>query len=131
MKSFEDFSNCLEKLSKADFESTDPVYRSGIIWHFRFSFRLGLKALKEAFLSNDKKPEKAVSMRQMIRLGYLNGMIDDEALWLLMLRKRSITVHVYSENEADQMISLIRGSFMPALFALQNKLTEKLAENEE
>ena len=43
-----------------------------------------------------------------------------------MLKKRNIAVHMYNEDEIDEMILLIRDSFIPAFSALQKTLQEKL-----
>ena len=47
-----------------------------------------------------------------------------------MLKKRNTSVHIYNEQEVDEMILLIRDSFIPAFVALEKTLREKLAEVE-
>lgn len=39
-------------------------------------------------------------------------------------------MHIYSEEEIDELILLIRNSFIPAFSALEKTLQEKLAEAE-
>ena len=56
--------------------------------------------------------------------------VNDSAVWLLMLKKRNTSVHIYNEQEVDEMILLIRDSFIPAFVALEKTLREKLAEAE-
>ncbi len=41
---------------------------------------------------------------------------------------RNSLTHIYSEDEADELILLIRDSFIPALFTLERTLKEKLDE---
>ena len=47
-----------------------------------------------------------------------------------MLKKRNTSVHIYNEAEIDEMIMLIRDSFLPAFTDLEKTLQCKLAEAE-
>ena len=57
--------------------------------------------------------------------------VSDASVWLLMLKKRNTSVHIYNEEEIDEMILLIRDSFIPAFGELEKTLQEKLQEAEE
>ena len=48
MKKFENFSNCLKVLKKADFEQAkeSEIYRTGIINQFNLTFEFSWKALQ-------------------------------------------------------------------------------------
>ena len=48
-----------------------------------------------------------------------------------MLKKRNLSVHIYNVEEVDEMILLIRDSFLPAFIALDHMLEKKLAEADE
>lgn len=71
------------------------------------------------------------SPREILQLGYKMGFITDSAVWLLMLKKRNISVHIYDEDEIDEMLLLIRDSFIPAFLVLEKTLKEKLEEANE
>ena len=45
-----------------------------------------------------------------------------------MLKKRNTSVHIYNETQVDEMILLIRDSFIPAFMKLEEILRVKLAE---
>ena len=47
-----------------------------------------------------------------------------------MLKKRNTSVHIYNDEEVDELILLIRDSFIPALTALKDTLVKKLDEAE-
>ena len=47
-----------------------------------------------------------------------------------MLKKRNTSVHIYNEDEIDEMIMLIRDSFIPAFKILKETLIKKLDETE-
>ncbi len=65
-----------------------------------------------------------------LQLGYKIGFINDSEVWLLMLKKRNTSVHIYNEDEIDEMIMLIRDSFIPAFTDLKDILLKKLEEVE-
>ena len=47
-----------------------------------------------------------------------------------MLKKRNTLVHIYDEDEIDEMLLLIRDRFTPAFIRLENILGKKLGEAE-
>lgn len=71
------------------------------------------------------------SPREILQLGYKLGFVDDAQVWLLMLKKRNTSVHIYNEEEIDRMHLLIRVSFLPAFLELERTLKKKLQEVEE
>ena len=70
------------------------------------------------------------SPREILQLGYKVGFVSDSSVWLLMLKKRNTSVHIYNEDEIDEMILLIRDSFLPAFAILEETLKAKLKEIE-
>jgi hypothetical protein len=43
-----------------------------------------------------------------------------------MLKKCNISVHIYNEDEIDEMILMIRDSFIKAFVSLEDTLREKI-----
>ena len=70
------------------------------------------------------------SPREILQLGYKIGFINDAETWLLMLKKRNTSVYIYNEDEIDELILLIRDSFIPAFTVLKDTLVKKLEEAE-
>ena len=132
MKKLDNFSNCLTILRNADFKLADnnDIYRTGVIGQFNLTFELAWKALQEILRLHGAKGADTGSPREILQLGYKLGFVNDSAVWLLMLKKRNTSVHIYNEQEVDEMILLIRDSFIPAFVALEKTLREKLAEAE-
>ncbi|MBQ5333341.1 MAG: nucleotidyltransferase substrate binding protein [Oscillospiraceae bacterium] len=132
MKKLDNFSNCLNVLKNADFKLADnnEIYRTGVIGQFNLTFELAWKALQEVLKLHGAEEASTGSPREILQLGYRLGFVDDSAVWLLMLKKRNTSVHVYNEEEVDEMILLIRDSFIPAFIVLENTLREKLSEAE-
>ena len=132
MKKLDNFSNCLTILRNADFKLADnnDIYRTGVIGQFNLTFELAWKALHEILRLHGAEGADTGSPREILQLGYKLGFVNDSAVWLLMLKKRNTSVHIYNEQEVDEMILLIRDSFIPAFVALEKTLREKLAEAE-
>lgn len=132
MKKLDNFSNCLTILRNADFKLADnnDIYRTGVIGQFNLTFELAWKALQEILRLHGAEGADTGSPREILQLGYKLGFVNDSAVWLLMLKKRNTSVHIYNEQEVDEMILLIRDSFIPAFVALEKTLREKLAEVE-
>ena len=132
MKKLDNYSSCLDVLRRADFEIAEEneIYRTGIIWQFNLTLELAWKALQEILKLHGAAGAETGSPREILQLGYKLGFVNDSAVWLLMLKKRNTSVHIYNEKEVDEMILLIRDSFIPAFVALEKTLREKLAEAE-
>lgn len=132
MKKLDNFSNCLTILRNADFKLADnnDIYRTGVIGQFNLTFELAWKALQEILRLHGAEGADTGSPREILQLGYKLGFVNDSAVWLLMLKKSNTSVHIYNEQEVDEMILLIRDSFIPAFVALEKTLREKLEEAE-
>lgn len=128
MKKLDNFSNCLDILRHADFvlADGDDIYRTGVVGQFNLTFELAWKALQEVMKLHGVSGAESGSPREILQLAYKIGFLNDSAVWLLMLKERNIAVHMYNEDEIDEMILLIRDSFIPAFSALQKTLQEKL-----
>ncbi len=132
MRKLDNFTNCLAILANADFKmaETNDIYRTGIIGQFNLTFELAWKALQEIMRMHSVAEVATGSPREILQLAYRFGFINDSEIWLLMLKKRNTSVHIYNEDEVDEMIVLIRDSFIPAFTALKDTLAKKLVEAE-
>ncbi len=128
MKKLENFANSLKILKSADFNqaANDEIYRMGVIGQFNLTFELARKALQEVLKIHGMAAADTGSPREILQLGYKVGFIDDSSVWLLMLKKRNTSVHIYDEEEADELLILIRDSFTAALEGLADTLKEKI-----
>jgi nucleotidyltransferase substrate binding protein (TIGR01987 family) len=128
MKKFDNFSNSLDVLKGADFElaNNNVIYRTGVIGQFNLTFELAWKALQEVLRIHGVAGTETGSPREILQMGYKYGFINDSAVWLLMLKKRNLSVHIYDEDEIDEMLLLIRDSFINAFTLLQKTLRMKI-----
>ncbi len=132
MKKIDNFARCLDVIRTCDAElvKTDQLYRTGLIGQFNLSFELGWKALQAVLLLHGVQEAATGSPREIIKLGYRVGFLDDEDVWLAMLKRRNTAVHVYSEAEADELAALILSVYLPVMEKLCHRLAEKAAETE-
>ena len=132
MKKLDNFANCLAVLADADFQmaETNDIYRTGIVGQFNLTFELAWKALQEIMRKHSVEEASTGSPREILQLGYKIGFINDAETWLLMLKKRNTSVRIYNEDEIDELILLIRDSFIPAFTVLKDTLVKKLEEAE-
>ena len=130
MKKYENFINCLTVLKKADFNKAvdDEIYRTGIIAQFNLTFELAWKALQETLRFHSVSEAEIGSPREILKIGFSKGFVSDSEIWLLMLRKRNTSVHIYNENEADELVILIKDSFLKAFEDLAEILNNKNKE---
>lgn len=130
MKKLDNFSNCLNVLKGADYKlaNENEIYRTGVIGQFNLTFELAWKALQAVLRVHGAEGADTGSPREILQLGYKLGFVEDSAVWLTMLKKRNTSVHIYNEDEVDEMLLLIRDSFTAAFVALEKILREKLKE---
>ena len=128
MKKLDNFINSLNVLKDADFEraNENEIYRTGIIGQFSLTFELAWKALQTVLKLHGVAEAETGSPREILQLGYKCGFLNDSAVWLTMLKKRNASVHIYDEESINELILLIRGSFIPAFDALAETLKNKL-----
>ena len=132
MKKLDNFANCLIVLADADFQMAEinDIYRTGIVGQFNLTFELAWKALQEIMRKHSVEEASTGSPREILQLGYKIEFINDAETWLLMLKKRNTSVYIYNEDEIDELILLIRDSFIPAFTVLKDTLVKKLEESE-
>lgn len=133
MKKLDNFSNCLRVLKNADFELADSneIYRTGVIGQFNLTFELAWKALQAVLRLHGADGADIGSPREILQLGYKFGFINDSSVWLLMLKKRNLSVRIYNEEDVEETIVLIRDSFITAFVDLEKVLEKKVEEADE
>ena len=133
MKKLDNFENCLDILKQADFDLADSndIYRMGVVGQFNLTFELAWKALQEVLRMHGVEGAETGSPREILQVGYKVAFVNDSSVWLLMLKKRNTSIHIYNEEEIDELIVFIRDSFIPAFTDLEETLQEKLIEVDE
>ena len=130
MKKPDNFSNCLSVLKGADFEMafSNDIYRSGVVFQFNLTFELAWKALQGVMRLHGAEAAETGSPREILKLGYKLGFVNDPEVWLEMLKNRNLAAYIHDEDMVDTLILLIRDSFIPAFSWLEKTLQDKLKE---
>ena len=130
MKKLDNFTSSLNVLKNADFNLVheNEIYRMGVIGQFNLTFELAWKALQAVLSVHGAEGSKTGSPREILQLGYKHGFLKNPAAWLVMLKKRNLAIHVYNEDELDELLLLIQNSFIPAFDVLAETLKYKLEE---
>jgi len=102
-----------------------------VIFYFGRTFDHAWKALQAVMRLHGVSEADTGSPREILQLGYQFGFVDDADTWLVMLKKRNVSVHIYNEDEIDELLLLIRDSFIPAFEKLRQTLSEKLEKIED
>lgn len=133
MKKFEKFLGSLSVLEKAEKELAfkDEIYRTGVIGQFNLTFELAWKALQETLRGHGVLGAENGSPREILKLGFAHSFVNDEETWLSMLKARNLSVHIYSEIDAESLVSQIFDSFISAFRNFSETLSKKIAEIEE
>lgn len=120
------FSRALHRLKEAveEFRQSDSsdVVRDGLIQRFEFTYEIAWKSTKEVLEEIgivDKNSPKAV-----IKEAYAQKMILNENNWLLMIKDRNTTSHVYKEELAEEIANKIADCYVPEFELLLNTLIE-------
>lgn len=131
MKKLENFQKNLDVLKNVDFkQASNVVYRAGIVAQFNLTFELAWKALQAVLYAHSVTEAETGSPREIIKLGYKVGFISDAEIWLDMLKSRNRSVHIYDEDEINELILFIRDKFIFAFAELENTLQKKIEEAE-
>lgn len=132
MSKLENFEKTLEVLRNSDrnLAKTDEVYRAGIVGIFNLTFELSWKSLKEIFETEGIGSTWEVgSPRQILKNAYAFYFIDDDQIWIQMMKSRNISIHVYNEDNIIELVARIFDEFIPEFDKLLSKLKQKESEN--
>ena len=96
------------------------------IHRFEFVIELFWKALKRIL---ESRGQEAIYPKDVLKEAYAGHLIDDDALWLQMLKDRNLTSHTYDEKLADKIHTNIK-TYFPVLKATYEKLYEQYVVGE-
>lgn len=127
MKKFENFCKTLDNLEEINRISPpyDVVVTAGLCSLFTQCFEQSWRAMKE-YLSQEGWAEADTgSPRQILKISYQAGLIQEESGWLRALEERNLSAHTYNQEVADTLIADTRSLFLPLFQALKKELAER------
>lgn len=86
-------------------EEERVLLRDGVIQRFEFGFELSWKLLRRFLVLFGLERVEQLTNRDLFRLGMEQGLLDDSEIWLLFLRHRNLTSHLYDEETAQRVFS--------------------------
>jgi nucleotidyltransferase substrate binding protein (TIGR01987 family) len=94
-KALKALKQMLDKPMQEDRSNIDAA-----IQRFEFTIELFWKLLKRILAS---KGVDVIYPKDVLQQAYKGSLIDDEKVWLAMLRDRNLTSHTYNEELADEI----------------------------
>ncbi|WP_446899007.1 HI0074 family nucleotidyltransferase substrate-binding subunit [Clostridium sp. LBM24168] len=105
------------------YDGKNELLRDVLIQRFEFTFELAWKTLKEVF--EDEGLIGLNSPKSVLREAFSAGLIEDEKLWINMLKDRNSTSHMYSESNAVEISENIKDKYVDALNELKDKIVDR------
>lgn len=122
-RSISNLERALDRLGEAlDEPETNKLAIDGTIQRFEFAFELAWKALRRFLLHEGIE---TATPREALKQANAAGWIENEAVWLQMLKDRNESSHVYDEDKARAIYQRIQVSY-PSLIAALTTLRPKL-----
>lgn len=103
----------------------DRINIDATIQRFEFTFELFWKTMK-VFLN-----EKGVEVnypRDALKEAYASHFLEDETIWLGMIKDRNLTSHTYDVVLADEIFNRIK-LYVPVFRQAFDKLSEAITDN--
>lgn len=111
---------------------TDSFLLKGLIKSFEMCFDLSWKVMKDIIRDYYGTNDYALgSPGENIRVAYRNGLIEDDATWLKLLRTRNRLVHDYDGKYAETVADEIVEEYTPFLVEFESRMYSFVNEHEE
>ena len=98
----------------------DRINIDATIQRFEFTFELAWKFLNDFFFGRGLELNYP---KEIIKEAFVVNLINDESIWIKMLRDRNMTSHAYDEKLADEIFSRIK-LYVPELRNLLKNVEE-------
>lgn len=118
------YKNALTRLHedlKESKSNSSLTMRDGVIWRFRLTTELALKAIREYLLYNEFNDVN--TPKNVMKAAFGADIITDEDGWITILRDRNSTSHIYDEDDANEVYKRIASSHIKLFDKLLNKLS--------
>ena len=120
------FKRALTKLKEASTElrerNNNEIVRDGLIQRFEFTYELAWKATKE-YLENMGIVE-INSPKAVFKEAYAQKLVEDELIWLTLIKDRNETTHVYNEERSIEIAERIVNQYIGAFDKLLTKVEQ-------
>jgi len=118
---FNNFSKAVAQLTKfIEKGELNELEKQGLIQAFGYTYESAWNTLKDYF---EAKGETGIhGSRDVFRLAFRRGVIENGEAWMDMIKSRNLTSHTYDEEVASKIVSAILGSYFAEFEALKTTL---------
>lgn len=118
----ENFFNALCRLKEGVSENINKdIVIDGILHRYEFTFELAWKCMKDC-LEYQGIVENIESPREIIKLSFKHGIIEDGEKWIKMMLDRNTLSHLYDEETSRNVYLNIKNEYIREFELLQEKL---------
>jgi nucleotidyltransferase substrate binding protein (TIGR01987 family) len=103
-------------------ETYSELEFSGLIKNFEIAYEMAWKTLKDLLTFEGYDVN---SPRATIQQAFESGLINDLSPWIEALESRNILAHNYDKNAAADAEAIIKGTFLPMLRGILEKLRNR------
>jgi nucleotidyltransferase substrate binding protein (TIGR01987 family) len=115
------FTQALGQLTKfIQKGALNELEKQGVIQAFEYTYELAWNTMKDYFESLGETD--LLGSRDVIRLAFKRGLIQEGEIWMDMLKSRTLTSHTYNENLAEEIAASIVQRYFSEFVALQTKM---------
>lgn len=122
--SLEEAFNTYDALAASAAPASKLVMRDGVIQRFGYTIELCWKMLKRHLEESGLEKVDTFGIKELFRVGYEQGLVQDPVPWFDYLKKRNLTSHTYDEETARTVFETAR-PFLPDAQYLLLRLKEK------
>lgn len=108
----------------ARYDGVDELARDGLIQRFEFTFELSWKVLKALF--EEEGLRGLNSPNSVLREAFAANLIDDEVLWLGMLKDAVSAAQLYDDRMVVRMSTAIQVPYVQALTGMVQTLERRI-----
>ena len=127
MRKFENFCKALNNLQiiRDTEEPYDILTMTGGVALCEICFEQAWKTMKEILADQGYSAAQNGSPKQILKLAYSAGMVQDEEKWLAMLASRNEVSHSYNEEIALGLLRAVKADYIGMFEELKAELEEK------
>jgi nucleotidyltransferase substrate binding protein (TIGR01987 family) len=120
---FSNFKKAIQQLSEfINKGKLNKLEKQGLIQSFEYNFELAWNTIKDFYESQGET--NIMGSRDAFQLAFRRGLIKDGEAWMRMIKSRTLTVHTYNEDTANEITADIINSYYQEFIKLQRKLQE-------
>ncbi len=102
-----------ELIEQSQLEQDDKfmqeVFRDSLIQRFEFCYEITWKTLREYLVYEGFAEDN--SPRSVFKTAYQNNVINNQEVWLAMIRDRNVASHEYNESYIEEVADRIKSSY--------------------